>query len=323
MSTPTSRSTTRSTARSPNRGRSCRSSRCAADDRDGRLALRVPARQGRHGQKDAEQERELAAQHLAERRPLTPATCLPGFHRENNMALADHARRSAYTSTVPEVETRFCGAEEPRSIRGGRTQLPSPPSAPRGPQTMAPGEALGGRPLLARARSRGRGRGAARRANAGRDRADLRPLARERGRGGGRPNRLALSGARLRSGNRSARDGDHGFTPARAVLRLLDDRMGEPDRRRSRRPRARILARWAAGRPPAAARAPRLDRALERGVLLAVPSLRRRFHQDLTFEGLDDASAGAVVRASSRCCCSALRQSYSSGWCRRSRSVSP
>ena len=67
-------------------------------------------------------------------------------------------------------------------------------------------------------------------------------------------------GARLRRRHRLARDRDRGLADAGAVLRLVDDRLGEPDRNRPRRARARLLARRQARRPPARAAAARADR---------------------------------------------------------------
>ena len=66
--------------------------------------------------------------------------------------------------------------------------------------------------------------------------------------------------ARVRRGNRSARDRDHGVAAARAVLRILHHRLGEPHRHRARRARARLLARRTRRRPAARAVAPRAHR---------------------------------------------------------------
>ena len=90
-------------------------------------------------------------------------------------------------------------------------------------------------------------------------------------------------GARLRRRHRLARDRDRGLAHARAVLRLVDDRLGEPDRDRPRRARARLLARRQARRPAARAPPARADRprggALGRDDAVrraAVPRRRRR-----------------------------------------------
>ena len=68
-------------------------------------------------------------------------------------------------------------------------------------------------------------------------------------------------GARLRRRHRLARDRDRRLADARAVLRLVDDRLGEPDRDRARRARGRLLARRPARRPAARAPPARADRA--------------------------------------------------------------
>ena len=101
-------------------------------------------------------------------------------------------------------------------------------------------------------------------------------------------------GARLRGGDRLARDRDRGFAAARSVLRLVDDRLGEPDRDRPGRARARLLPRRQAGRPAAGAAAARPDRARRGACCGATPFVARPF-LDATASSLDDASAGAVI----------------------------
>ncbi len=148
----------------------------------------------------------------------------------------------------------------------GRPCLPAPPRPPRGPPTMASREAVGGGPVLARSRPRARSRGLARRANARRDRADLRAVESDFAGSEREAARPRARSARLRSRNRGACDGDHRVALARAVLRILDDRLGQSDRDRSRRARSRILARRAPGRPAAAGHASRGNRPRRRGL---------------------------------------------------------
>ena len=77
---------------------------------------------------------------------------------------------------------------------------------------------------------------------------------------------------RLRRGNGDARGRDHGLAAARALLRLLDSRLGEPHRPRAARARARLLAGREARRPPAERAPPRLDRP-RRGRLCRDPAV--------------------------------------------------
>ena len=101
-------------------------------------------------------------------------------------------------------------------------------------------------------------------------------------------------GARLRRRHRLARDRDRRLSAARAVLRLVDDRLGEPDRDRARRARVRLLAR----RPLADRRPePRLLGliVLAAAVWVAITPFVARPFLDAAVGNLDDASAGAVI----------------------------
>ena len=71
-------------------------------------------------------------------------------------------------------------------------------------------------------------------------------------------------GAGLRRRHRLARDRDRRLAHARALFRVVHDRLGEPDRDRPRGTRARLLARRQARRSAARAPAPRADRARRR-----------------------------------------------------------
>ena len=194
------------------------------------------------------------ARGAGERQPRAPAVvqCLPWAEHMSFQA-AGRCHRSA-EAAVGRIAETVCGAYNsplaepaPTTARGGgaaarsrsgRARVPVPSRPPRGARAVAPREALGGRSLLARARARrrrGRPRGGA---DARRDRARLRALDVPGARRRREARRPRARGARLRRRHRRARDRDHRLPPARAVLRLLDDRLGEPDRDRPRGARA-------------------------------------------------------------------------------------
>ena len=87
--------------------------------------------------------------------------------------------------------------------------------------------------------------------------------------GGARPLVDRALAPRLRRGHGDARGRDLRLAPARAVLRLVDDRLGEPHRARAARALARLLARRAARRPPPEPAPARRDRRRRRRLIVA------------------------------------------------------
>ncbi len=113
--------------------------------------------------------------------------------------------------------------------------------------------------------------------------------------GRGETRELRARRARVRCRDRRARHGDHGFAPARAVLRLVDDRLGEPHRHRPRCARARLLARGAGSQIDGPSRGSSGRSCSRAAVFVAVIPFAAKPFLDFTVDGLDTASLGAVV----------------------------
>ena len=195
---------------------------------------------------------------------------------------------------APSTPERPPARTSPRSIPT-RSRAPTVTTAHAGRRGRnGTARSAGRRSLLARRRARARRRGRDRGADARRDRTRLRPLDRRPAPPRRAARELRARRARLRRRHRRARDRDHRLASARAVLRVVDARVGEPHRDRPRRARARLLARRPARGPRARAEAPRRDRARGRVFVAVIPFAAKPF-LDFTVEGLDTASAGAVV----------------------------
>ena len=102
-------------------------------------------------------------------------------------------------------------------------------------------------------------------------------------------------GPRRRGRRRLAGRRDRRRAPARAVLRRLDDRLGEHDRHRARRAVGRLLDRRAPGRPRPAPCAAVPRRARRRGAARAPSRSSRGPFLDVSVEALDAIPAGAFV----------------------------
>ena len=200
---------------------------------------------------------------VRERRPSRAAARAAGRHGR-----ADRRRAGSRSASTRRSRTRGDGrrsrpappssstptASSRRGAAASSTASSASTAARRAPRAAGRGDRAGG----ARGLPRVDGRRARRRLRRRRDQADVGAAAREP-----RSQRGPLA-ARLRRRHGLARGRDRGVAPARAVLRLLDDRVGEPDRDRPRGARARLLARRQARRPAPGAAAAGPDRARRR-----------------------------------------------------------
>ena len=234
-----------------------------------------------------------------------PLAAFRALHRVKHMTSSRRDRPSRDGISFLEFPrgtsgTVDAGAARPRGRASARSRrdlplLPAPPRPPSGEGKAASREALGGRPLLARRRARRRRRGGARGADARRDRARLRHLEMTGTAAGERARELRARRARLRRRDRRARDRDHGLAPARAVLRVVDASCGRTSSG-SCSPRSRSATGSAAGSPTGGpSRGSSASIVLAAAVFVAVIPFAAKPFLDFTVEGLDTASAGAVV----------------------------